>query len=131
MPHPLGDPADQPLAPHKGLTGAWGAALMAEARRRGAADALLHWPDGTLVETAIASIGLERHGALRVPPAEGRVASLAERLDLPAWAGDRGLSIEVRAFSLADAAEGRLWCFNALRGFWAAGPIMAPCSSGT
>ncbi|HET8715663.1 MAG TPA: aminotransferase class IV [Holophagaceae bacterium] len=116
LPHPLGGPDRQPLAPHKGLTGAWGQAALAEARSAGADDALLAWPDGTLAETGLAGIALEVDGALWLPPPEGRVASLAERLDLPAWAGARPL--RTRPFDAGDLARGQLWCFNALRGVW-------------
>ena len=115
-PHPHGHPARHPLAPHKGLLGVWNLASLNEAKAAGAHDALLHWPDGTLVETAIASIALEVEGELWLPPAEGRVASLAERLDLPEWAGSREL--RVRAFTAEDLPHGRLWCFNAVRGVW-------------
>ena len=121
-PHPLGSPGSVPLARHKGLTGAWGAASARAAREAGFSDALLHWEDGTLVETGIASIALERGGELFLPPPDGRVASLAERLDLPSWARHRGLVPVTRAFRAGDLAGGRLWCFNALRGFWAAMP---------
>lgn len=119
-PHPLGSPGAAPLARHKGLTGPWGAASLRAARNSGCDDALLHWEDGTLVETGIASIALERDGQLLLPPPEGRVASLAERLDLPGWVRERGLSIVSRAYRVPDLEGGRLWCFNALRGFWTA-----------
>ncbi len=124
-PHPLGHPGDEPLAPHKGLTGTWGAELLGPAKVAGASDAILYWPDGVLVETAIASIGLARDGELWVPPPEGRIASLAERLDLPPWAAARGWRCRVRPFTLADAAEGQLLCFNALRGVWPADVLEA------
>lgn len=116
MPHPLETPARHPLAPHKGLLGVWNLAPLDEARASGADDALFFWPDGTLAETAIASIALEVEGSLWIPPVEGRVASLAERLELPEWAGAR--KIRSRGFSAAETAGGRLWCFNALRGMW-------------
>jgi branched-subunit amino acid aminotransferase/4-amino-4-deoxychorismate lyase len=116
MPHPHEIPSRHPLAPHKGLLGVWNAAPLNEAKAAGAHDALLYWPDGTLVETAIASIALEVDGDLWLPPLEGRVASLAERLDLPEWAGSRKLRIQ--AFSAGDLHRGRLWCFNAVRGIW-------------
>ncbi len=115
-PHPLGAPSSHPLSPHKGLTGPWGAAMLREARAVGADDALCFWPDGTLVETAIASIALEVEGELWLPPLEGRVASLAERLDLPEWAGSR--TIRIQAFRAEDLHRGQLWCFNAVRGVW-------------
>jgi branched-subunit amino acid aminotransferase/4-amino-4-deoxychorismate lyase len=118
LPHPMGDLRSNPLAPHKGLSGPWRTPAMAEARRRGAEDALLLWPDGTLAETAIATVALERGGALMLPPAPGRVASVAERLDLPAWAEARGLALETQDIPLGT--EGRLWCLNALRGIWPA-----------
>jgi len=116
MPHPHGIPSRQPLAPHKGLLGIWNTAPLDEAKAAGAHDALLFWPDGTLVETAIASIALEVDGELWLPPLEGRVASLAERLDLPEWAGAR--KIRIQAFDAAELHRGQLWCFNAVRGVW-------------
>lgn len=115
-PHPLETAMGHPLAPHKGLMGTWNAGPLNRAKAAGAEDALLFWPDGTLVETAIASIALEVDGSLWVPPLAGRVASLAERLDLPEWAGSR--DIRMKAFQAADLRRGRLWCFNAVRGVW-------------
>ncbi len=117
VPHPL-PPAATPRI--KGAQGAWHPALLAAARAGGAHDALLHWPDGTVAETAIAAVALEFQGALWVPPPGGRVASLAESLDLPIWAKARGLAIETRAFDGATAARGTLWCLNAVRGVWQA-----------
>lgn len=114
LPHPLKQ--GHPFAPHKGLLGLWSTPALEAAHAAGAADALLFWPDGTLVETAIASIALEVEGELWLPPSEGRVASLAERLDLPEWAGPRPR--RVRAFNLKDLEAGQLWCFNAVRGVW-------------
>lgn len=116
LPHPL-DREDS-LAPHKGLLGLWSTTPLREAQARGGSDALLHWPDGTLVETAIASIALEVEGVLWLPPKEGRVASLGERLLLPEWAGSR--TCLARPFRLKEVSLGRLWCFNALRGIWPA-----------
>ena len=133
MPHPLGEPSLHPLAPHKGLTGAWNGALLLQAREMGADDSVLFWPDGTLAETAIAAIVLETHqGELWLPPAPGRVASLAVRLDLPTWAGVR--PIRIRSFTAEDAAQGQLWCLNAVRGIWPGTllcPKMKPCTSAT
>ncbi|WP_306589420.1 aminotransferase class IV [Geothrix sp. 21YS21S-4] len=117
LPHPMGDLRPDPLARHKGLSGPWSAAALEEARRRGADDALLSWPDGTVVETAIAAVAQERNGRLHLPPAEGRVASVAERLDLPAWAAARGWTADTGRIA---PREGRLWCMNALRGIWPA-----------
>ncbi len=114
MIHPLGRPL--PLSSHKGLLGLWNSAPLREAQDHGAEDALLHWSDGVLVETAIASIALEVEGELWLPPVEGRVASLAERLDLPEWAGKRTRSVQ--AFRVKDLDRGQLWCFNAVRGIW-------------
>jgi branched-subunit amino acid aminotransferase/4-amino-4-deoxychorismate lyase len=118
LPHPLNEGRSNPQAPHKGLSGPWSAAVRAEAHRLGGEDALLLWPDGTLAETAIAAVGLEVTGFLLVPPPEGRVASLAERLDLPAWCEARGLRIVVAPIPASRVTEGRLWCMNALRGIW-------------
>jgi branched-subunit amino acid aminotransferase/4-amino-4-deoxychorismate lyase len=120
MSHPLGGRRTDPSVVHKGLSGPWGSDILMAARRSGAEDALLLWPNGTLAETAIASLGIEAGGVLRVPPPQGRVASLAERLDLPVWAGSRGLRVETADIPLARAREGRMWCMNALRGIWPA-----------
>ena len=120
MPHPLNDGRSDPKASHKGLSGPWSAATRVEAQRLGGDDALLLWPDGTLAETAIAAVGLEVNGTLLLPPSEGRVASLAERLDLPDWAAGRGLRIEAAPIPRSRVGEGRLWCLNALRGIWPA-----------
>lgn len=114
LPHPHGSP--HPLAPHKGLLGVWNLALLQQAQAAGADDALLQWSDGTFAETAIASIALERDGELWLPPAQGRVASLGERLEFAPWAGAR--PVRCRAFDAGDLAGGQLWCFNAVRGIW-------------
>lgn len=119
-PHPLGARRGDPILVHKGLSGSWGRDLLAEAHSLGAEDALLIWPDGTLAETAIASICLEVGTELRVPLPGGRVASLAERLELPRWAAARGLRRVEALVTLEEAALGRLWCMNALRGIWPA-----------
>lgn len=116
LPHPMGDLRACPLAPHKGLTGPWGASIRAEAMAGGGADALLLWPDGTVAETGLATVALERDGRLVLPPAAGRVASLTERLELPAWARARGLDLQRSPFT--PGASGQLWCLNALRGIW-------------
>ena len=116
LPHPQEQP--HPLSPHKGLLGTWNLDLLRAAKAMGAEDALLIRPGGCLVETAIASIALEAGGAFSLPPLEGRVASLAERLEFPAWAGTT--PVRRRAFTLDDLREGRLWCFNAVRGIWPA-----------
>jgi branched-subunit amino acid aminotransferase/4-amino-4-deoxychorismate lyase len=120
MPHPMGDLRPQPLARHKGLSGPWRPEALAGARQRGAEDALLLWPDGTLAETAIATVALEREGTLILPPPQGRVASVAERLDLPAWAEARGWTLHLGPIALGDCEGGQLWCLNALRGLWPA-----------
>ncbi len=120
LPHPLGTRRLDPTLRHKGLAGSWGKEVLAEAGRLGAQDALLLWPDGSVAETAIAAVGIETGGVLKMPPPEGRVASLAERLELPAWAQSRGLRIETAVLPLSLTIEGRLWCMNALRGFWPA-----------
>ena len=118
--HPGGDLRGNPLARHKGLSGPWRPGVLAEARTRGADDALLLWPEGTLAETAIAALALEVGGVLALPPPEGRVASLAEALDLPAWAAARGLAMRWESLHLDQVADGRLWCLNAVRGIWPA-----------
>jgi hypothetical protein len=119
-PHPLGDARGESFAPHKGLMGPWSAAALAEARAAGADDLLCLWPDGTVAETAIASVALHLDAALRLPPPEGRVASLAEALDLPDWAAARGLEICTAPITLPECAHGTLLCFNAARGVWQA-----------
>ncbi len=120
MPHPMGDLRPDPLARHKGLSGPWRPQVLSEAWRQGAEDALLLWPDGTLAESAIATVALERDEFLILPPAEGRVASVAERMDLPRWAEERGWRMQHAPIVLADCARGQLWCLNALRGLWPA-----------
>ncbi|GLH72240.1 hypothetical protein GETHLI_07420 [Geothrix limicola] len=120
MPHPLALRQADPLVTHKGLAGAWWVEPLARARARGAEDALLAWSDGSLAETAITSIALQVDQVLVVPPAPGRVASLAERLDLPGWAASRGLRTEQDHLSPAQMSAGQLWCMNALRGIWPA-----------
>lgn len=120
MLHPRGDLRSSPLARHKGLSGPWRQPVLAEARARGADDALLLWPEGTLAETAIAALALEVGGVLLLPPPEGRVASLAEALDLPAWAAARDLALRWEGIPLGRVAGNRLWCLNAVRGIWAA-----------
>lgn len=115
--HPL-PPLER--ARHKGLDGRWGTPLLTKAALQGAADVLLHWPDGEIAETAIASVALEAYGALLVPPLAGRVAGLAERLVLPEWAKARGLAVRSESFTLEDAFHHPLWCANALRGIWRA-----------
>jgi len=120
MLHPMGDLRGDPLATHKGLSGPWRPQVLSDAWQQGAEDALLLWPDGTLAESAIATVALERDGRLILPPTEGRVASVTERLDLPAWAGARGWTLDQAPIPLEACAEGRLWCLNALRGLWPA-----------
>lgn len=120
MAHPL-PPAREPRI--KGADGAWHGRVLAAAWEAGAQDALLYWPDGTVAESAIAAVVLEREGGLWIPPAGGRVASLAEALDLPNWIRERRLAVEVRPFDLAAVGEGTLWCLNAVRGMWQAKSI--------
>jgi len=120
MPHPLGQRQADLSVMHKGLSGPWGIEVLSAARSLGAEDALLLWSDGSVAETAIAAVGVEMGGVLRIPPPPGRVASLAERLDLPRWVESRNLSLEMRDIPQSLAREGRLWCMNALRGIWPA-----------
>lgn len=118
--HPMGGLRASPLAPHKGLSGPWRPQALSEAWRLGAEDALLLWPDGSLAETTIATVALELEGRLVLPPTEGRVASVTERLELPAWARERQWTLHHGPITLGDCAKGRLWCLNALRGLWPA-----------
>jgi len=118
--HPLDARRGDPLITHKGLAGDWSDDILAQARRSGADDALLLWSDGTLAETAIAAVGVELGDMLVLPPPAGRVASLAEQVDLPAWAEQRGLRLARSALTSTQARQGRLWCLNALRGIWPA-----------
>lgn len=120
LPHPMGDLRGSALARHKGLSGPWRQPALAAARSRGAEDALLLWPDGTLAETTLAALGLEVEGALILPPPAGRVASLTESLEVPTWAAARGLDLRREEIRLDQVGEGRLWCLNAVRGFWPA-----------
>jgi branched-subunit amino acid aminotransferase/4-amino-4-deoxychorismate lyase len=120
LPHPLIPRRSDPRIRHKGLGGAWGAAVLAKAEASGGADALLLWADGTLAETAIAAVGVESGQRFHLPESLGRVASLTEKLDLPLWAQDRGLTITTGPISLVQARRGQVWCLNALRGIWPA-----------
>jgi branched-subunit amino acid aminotransferase/4-amino-4-deoxychorismate lyase len=120
LPHPLGERRSDPLLVHKGVSGPWWESILEQSRGLGADDAVLVWPDGSLAETAIASLGVEVDDKLWVPLAEGRVAGIAERLDLPVWAEARGLEIRTGPIHLERLAGGRLWCMNALRGIWPA-----------
>lgn len=119
-PHPMGDLRPDPLARHKGLSGRWRPQVLSEAWQRGAEDALLLWPDGTLAESAIATVALERGESLILPPIEGRVASVTERMDLPRWAEERGWRVQRAPITPEECAQGQLWCLNALRGLWPA-----------
>lgn len=118
--HPLGGRQADPTVVHKGLAGPWALDILTTVRQHGAEDALLLWPDGSLAETAIASVGIEFAGSLWIPHAPGRVASLTERLELPAWAASRNLQITMAEVPLSLARQGQVWCMNALRGIWPA-----------
>jgi branched-subunit amino acid aminotransferase/4-amino-4-deoxychorismate lyase len=120
MLHPLTPERENPLAVCKGCLGPWSAGALAAAREAGAQDALLHWPDGTLAETAIAVVGLLEGSRFTLPPAAGRVRSIAEVWDLPGWADERGWEVRHAPIPLQAARQGQLWCFNALRGLWPA-----------
>jgi len=119
-PHPLGEARGDPAARHKGLRGDWSAEALALARSRGAEDLLCLWPDGTLAETVIASVAVEDGLSLRVPPREGRVASIAEAEDLPRWAEARGRVLVRGPVPFREIAGKGLVCFNAARGVWQA-----------
>jgi branched-subunit amino acid aminotransferase/4-amino-4-deoxychorismate lyase len=120
MDHPLAPRRMETATRHKGLCGPWSAHVLGVASQMGGQDALLIWPDGTLAETAIASLGLEVEDILFLPPPEGRVTSIAEALDLPAWAARRGLQLRQEPIARARIRDGKLWCMNALRGIWPA-----------
>lgn len=119
-PHPLGDPRRDSRAAHKGLLGGWSAAALAQARAAGADDLLCLWPDGSLAETAIASVAVVDGDRLRLPPLPGRVASIAEVLALPAWAAARGLEPRWESIAFGETFGKQLVCFNAVRGVWQA-----------
>lgn len=119
-PHPLGEARGDPAARHKGLRGDWSVEALALARSHGAEDLLCLWPDGTLAETAIASVAVEDGLTLRVPPREGRVASIAEAEDLPRWAEAQGFLLVRGPVPFREITGKRLLCFNAVRGLWQA-----------
>lgn len=125
-PHPLGDLRRDPRAAQKGLLGGWSAAALAQARAGGAEDLLCLWPDGSLAETAISAVAVVGGGRLRLPPRAGRVASLAEARDLPAWASARGLEPAWEPIPLGEAFGKQLLCFNAVRGVWQADLLTPP-----
>lgn len=126
MPHPGGDLRGHPLATHKGLSGPWRAEALTEARLRGAEDALLLWPDGSIAESPIATVALERNGVLTLPPRAGRVAGVTEQQDLPGWAEARGWALRWTDIFPEEAHQGRFWCMNALRGLWPATLLQTP-----
>jgi branched-subunit amino acid aminotransferase/4-amino-4-deoxychorismate lyase len=119
-PHPLGESRGDPAARHKGLRGGWSAEALAFARSRDVEDLLCLWPDGTLAETAIAAVAVEDGLNLRVPPLEGRVASIAEAEELPRWAEARGRILVRGPVPFREIAGKGLLCFNAARGVWQA-----------
>ncbi len=118
--HPLGDIRNDARAGLKGLLGPWDIQTRNHAQEKWADDALLFWPDGTIAETAMAAVGLQLKGELLVPPPEGRVSSITEAVDLPAWAASRGLAVRRRPIHLKEVTAGQLWCMNAMRGLWQA-----------
>lgn len=120
MPHPLGDIRGDAKAALKGLLGAWDIQARDDAHERLADDALLLWPDFTIAETSIASIGLQLNDKLLLPPLEGRVSSITEAFELPLWAMAHELVIQRRPIRLDEVSGGQLWCMNALRGLWQA-----------
>lgn len=120
LPHPLGDARENPRALHKGILGDWDIQARNQARESHGEDALLLWPDGTLAETTLASIGLQVGRDLFLPPLEGRVGSLTEALELPLWASSHGVALQRRPIALVEVSSGQLWCMNALRGLWQA-----------
>lgn len=121
-----GTARDFRLLPHKGCLGPWHQPLLARARGCGADDILLHTEDGRVLETAIASVGLAVGDRFLLPPLEGRVCSVSEVWDLPAWADERRWQVLPEPFTLQDLSRGSLWCFNALRGLWPAQVAFSP-----
>lgn len=127
LPHPLGDVRDNPRTAHKGILGDWDIQVRNQAHEGHAEDALLLWPDGTLAETAIASIGLQVGGDLFLPPLKGRVESITEALELQLWASAQGFALQRRPIALTEVSGGQLWCMNALRGLWQAEVVQLRC----
>ena len=120
MPHPLGDIRADSMAAHKGLLGTWDIQARNRAQAMLADDSLLLWPDGTIAETSIATLGLQLRDKLLLPPLEGRVAGITEAIELPFWAMSRGLEVKHRPIHLDEVSGGQLWCMNAVRGLWQA-----------
>ncbi len=120
MAHPLGDLRGDTASAVKGLKGPWDFEVRHIAQANQADDALLLWPDGSIVETSLAAIGMEKGDRLILPPPWGRVKSIAEARDLPLWAQSRGLRIEFSPILLEEVSGGPLWCMNAVRGVWQA-----------
>ena len=117
----MGDLRPDPLAPHKGLSGPWRPQALSEAWRRGAEDALLLWPDGTLAESAIATVALERDGWLHPAPRPKAAWPVWQSAwTFPPGRKERGWTLHRAPIALEDCAGGQLWCLNALRGLWPA-----------
>ena len=120
MEHPLGDLRKDEASAFKGLKGAWDFEVRQIVLANGADDALLLWPDGSIAETALAAVGMQKGQRMVLPPPEGRVKSIAEAWDLPLWTRSQGLRIEYSPLHLDEVSGGLLWCMNAVRGVWQA-----------
>ncbi len=87
------------------------------ARLAGADQAVLHTPDGSLIDGSTATVWLVLEGALATPPAPPAVGGVCRELVFDA-AAQFGLVAEVRTLSLADlAAADEVWLSNAYGGF--------------
>lgn len=97
------------------------------AHRRGAHQAAIHLPDGTLVDGSTATLWLVRDGRIGTPPAPFAIAGVARRA-LLGIAADLGVRVSVRPLSLEDLAHAdEVFLSNAVGGVHAArgrgGPV--------
>jgi branched-subunit amino acid aminotransferase/4-amino-4-deoxychorismate lyase len=111
---PSADPRQQPQV--KGPDLAALAALREQARSAGADDALLHGPDGTVLEAAHAGVVWWRDDVLCVPAPELPVLASVTRGLLVELARARAVQVDGDRLRLGDLVALEVWAVNALHG---------------
>jgi branched-subunit amino acid aminotransferase/4-amino-4-deoxychorismate lyase len=111
---PWADPRRQPHV--KGPDLATLAALREQARSAGADDALLHGPDGTVLEAAHSAVVWWRDDVLCVPAPELPVLPSVTRGLLLELARARGVPVNCERLPLRDLGTLEVWAVNALHG---------------
>ncbi len=109
-------PALPPAAAKPASRAFWDRAHRA-ARLAGADQALLHTPDGTLIDGSTATVWLVRGGELETPPAPPAVAGVCRDLVFEVGAS-LGVSVNECVLTLADLESAdEVWLSNAYGGF--------------